>query len=252
MRRKLIKVGVVAALTAVGVIHSWPPSLVASFPAPSGARDVAFEEWGPLFVLVPGTPSRVYELTTLGSVVGSFNVAVPNGARGLTFRRYPDMRMWVGNRLNGYIYAMTTSGSLISSFLCPGGKPYGLGFSMYNPTHGSGLYASCRDENLIVRMDQTTGSLLSSFAGPGSAVIGYDDWLCVDRDSNYIYWDYYRDWRILATLPVRPYGVGTGVLWPTDQLVHGFVLGRNGYIYYYRGYSAVAPASLGRVKALFR
>lgn len=252
MRRKLITAGVAAALTAVGVMHSWPPSRVASFPAPPGARDVAFEGWGPLYVFALGTPSRVYELTTSGSIVRSFTIAVPDGARGFTYDGYSVSRLWVSNRLNGYIYAFTTAGSLTSSFLCPVGKPYGLGFSVYNPTHGNGLFASCRDENLIVRLNPTTGSLLSSFAGPASAVIGYDDWLCVDRDSNYLYWDYNREWRVLDTLPARPYGVGTGVLWPTDQWVRGFVLCRNGYIYFYMGYSAVAPASLGRVKALFR
>jgi len=243
---------VIVALSAGLKAQSWPPSLVESFPAPPGAMDVAFEGWGPLYVFAPGTPSRVYELTTRGSIVRSFTIAVPGGARGFTYDGYSISRLWVSNRLNGYIYAFTTAGSLTSSFLCPVGKPYGLGFSVYNPVRGSGLFASCRDENLIVRLNPTTGSLLSSFAGPASAVIGYDDWLCVDRDSNYLYWDYYREWRVLDTLPARPWGVGTGVLWPTDQWVRGFVLCRNDYIYFYMGYSAVAPASLGRIRALYR
>lgn len=242
---------VIVALSAALNARSWPPSRVASFPAPPGARDVAFEGSGPLYVLAPGTPSRVYKLTNLGSIVESFTVAVPGGARGITYEAYGNW-MWVSNRINRHIYRLTATGSLAGSFACPVGTPYGLGYSDYNPQHGRGLFVSCRDENLIVRLNQTTGSLLSSFAGPASAVIGYDDWLCVDRDSNYLYWDYYREWRVLDTLPARPYGVGTGARWPTDQLVRGFVLCRNGYIYYYMGYSAVAPASLGRVRALFR
>ncbi len=242
----------IVSLSAGLNAQSWPPSLVASFPAPPGARDVAFEGRGTLFVLAPGTPARVYTLATNGSVVGSFTVAVPGGARGIAFDGYSFSRFWISDRLNGYIYAFTTAGSLTSSFLCPVGKPYGLGFSVYNPVRGNGLFASCRDENLIVRLNQTTGSLLSSFTGPASAVIGYDDWLCVDRDSNYLYWDYYREWQVLDTLPARPWGVGTGVLWPTDQWVRGFVLCRDGYIYFYMGYSAVAPASLGCIRALYR
>ncbi len=239
-----------ALATAAGA--DWPPKLVASFPAPPGARDMAFEGRGTLFVLAPGTPARVYTLATNGSIVGSFTVALPGGARGLAFDAYSFNRFWISNRLNGHIYGLTMAGSVTGSFRCPVGKPYGLGFSAYNPTHGNGLFASCRDENVIVRLNQTTGSLLSSFAGPASAVIGYDDWLCVDRDSNYLYWDFNREWRVLDTLPARPYGVATGVLWPTDQDVRAFVLCQNGYIYRYAGLNAVAPASLGRVKALYR
>jgi DNA-binding beta-propeller fold protein YncE len=252
MKRGMLVVTLAVALAAAAGAQSWPPRLVASFPAPPGARDVAFEGWGPLYVLAPGTPSRLYKLTTSGSITASFTVSLPAGARGIAYEGYSPSRIWVSNRLNGYIYAFTTAGSLTSSFRCPVGKPYGLGFSVYNPTHGSGLFASCRDENRIVRLNPTTGSLLSSFAGPASAVIGYDDWLCVDRDSNYLYWDFNREWRVLDTLPARPYGVATGVLWPTDVDVSAFVLCRNAYIYFYMGYTAVAPASLGRVKALFR
>ena len=251
MLRNVLFTAAVSTLAAIAGAQVWPPQLIASFPAPPGARDVAFEGYGTLYVLSPGTPARVYTLATNGSIVGSFTVAVPSGARGIAWDGYSFSRFWISERLNGYIYALTTAGSLTGSFRCPVGKPYGLGFSVYNPTHGNGLFASCRDENVIVRLNQTTGSLLSSFAGPASAVIGYDDWLGVDRDSRYLYWDFNREWRVLDTLPALPYGVATGVLWPTDQDVRAFVLCRNGYIYRYAGYNAVAPASLGRVKALF-
>ena len=156
-----------ALATAAGA--DWPPKLVASFPAPPGARDMAFEGRGTLFVLAPGTPARVYTLATNGSIVGSFTVALPGGARGLAFDAYSFNRFWISNRLNGHIYGLTMAGSVTGSFRCPVGKPYGLGFSAYNPTHGNGLFASCRDENVIVRLNQTTGSWLSSFAGAASA-----------------------------------------------------------------------------------
>jgi hypothetical protein len=252
MRRRFAIAGAVAVLTATAGAQVWPPRRVASFAAPPGAREVAFEGSGTLYVLAPGPPVRVYTVATNGSVVRSITVAVPSGARGLAIDGYSFNQFWISNRLNGYIYALTTAGSVTRSFPCPGGRPYGLGFSAYNPTHGNGLFASCRGRNVIVRMNPTTGSLLSSFAGPESAVIGYDDWLGVDRDSRYLYWDFYRDWRILDTLPALPYGVATGVAWPTDQDVRAFVLCQNGYIYRYAGLNAVAPASLGRVKALFR
>ncbi|NIT34941.1 MAG: hypothetical protein GTN49_00335 [candidate division Zixibacteria bacterium] len=171
MARDLCRVMAAAAtLPAAGGGHQWPPRLVGSFPAPPGVIDVGFE-YGPLYALADGSPPTVYSLNPYnGSITGSFTIRVPSGARGITYEAYSANWMWVSNRLNGYIYAFTTAGSLASSFRCPVGKPYGLGFSVYNPVRGSGLFASCRDENVIVRLNQTTGSLLSTFTGPASAV----------------------------------------------------------------------------------
>ncbi len=251
MSRGFLCVVVVAAFSAALEAQSWPPSLVASFPAPPGAIDVAFE-WGPLCVLVAGTTPTVYELTTEGSVKASFRVPVGSGARGLTYDRYANDWLWVSNRINGYIYRLTTAGSLLASFRCPLGPPYGLGYTLYNPRHGRGLFAACREQNLVARLDPTTGSLLATFAGPAAAVVAYDDFFAADRNSNNLYWDYYGSWQVLDRLPARPYGVGAWVEWPTDVWVYLYVLCANGFIYRYYGVTGVAPASLGRVKALFR
>jgi hypothetical protein len=251
MLRGMLNVIIIAALPAAAGGLSWPPQLIGSFAAPPGAIDVAYE-FGPLYALVDGTPPRVFTLNRYnGSITGSFELPVPVGARGVTYEAYSGDWMWVSNRVNGYVYRLTTAGSLVSSFACPGGAPYGLGYSYYNPQHGYGLFATCRDENLILNLNGTTGSLIGSFAGPASAALEFDDWFCVDRNSNYLYWDYYWEWRVLDTLPARPWGVATDVMWPTDQGIELYVLCHNDYIYRYEGYTAVAPASLGRVKALF-
>jgi len=244
---------IVIAALAVGLrAQSWPPSLVASFAAPPGAIDVAYEH-GPLYALADGSPPTVYTLNAYnGSITGSFTVPVPSGARGITYDAYGAESIWVSNRINRYVYRLTTAGSLAGSFACPGGAPYGLGYSYYNPQHGRGLFVTCRNENRILNLNATTGSLLGSFAGPASAALEYDDWFCVDRNSNYLYWDYNREWQVLDTLPARPWGVATNVMWPTDQWVQVYVLCHNGYIYRYEGATAVAPASLGRIRALYR
>ena len=235
----------------------WPPRLIGSFAAPPGAIAVAWYD-DPLYALVVGAPPTVFTLNHWnGSITGSFTIPVPNGARGITTTGYDPTYMWVSNRLNGFLYRLTTTGSLLGSFRCPGGTPYGLGGFLYGyePDYGY-LTVSCRDENHVLRVNHTTGSLASSFVGPATAVIGYDDWLAVDRYTSYLYWNYYGSWQVLDTLPARPWGVTTGVSGTTDQAiaVHSFVLCHNGYIYYYSGGTggAVAPASLGRVKALFR
>ena len=253
MRRRLIKVGVVAALATVGVIHSWPPEFIGSFAAPPGAIDVAYENRG-LYILINATPPVICELTTNGSFVGSFGVSIPAPARGITYDGREWTSFFISNRANGYIYKLTTAGSVAGSFACRAGAPYGLGFTeLYNP-HGRGLFAACRDAGYIARLDANNGSVLSTFAGPATAVVTYDDFFAGLRNSNDVYWDYlYGPWRRFETMPARPLGVAAGVMWPIyDQWVKLYVLCQNGYVYRYEGYTAVAPASLGRVKALFR
>jgi hypothetical protein len=247
----MLVVALAAALTAAAGAQVWPPRRVASFPAPAGSVDVAYEERA-LYVLVGGASPTVCRLTTNGSLLASFSVPVPNGARGITYDGYSWSTLYISNRVNGYIYKFTTAGSLSGSFPCPAGAPYGLGYSDYNPRHGWGLFAACRDAGYIARLNATTGSLLSTFAGPAAAVVTYDDFFAGVRGNPRLYWDYYGSWQILDTLPANVSGVAAGVMWPTDQTIYLFVLCANEYVYYYFGWTAVAPASLGRVKALYR
>ncbi len=257
MIRGMLVVALAAALAAAAGAQVWPPRLVGSFPAPPGAIAVACD-YDPLYALAGGATPTVFTLNHWnGSITGSFTIPVPNGARGIAAPGGYPIQIWVSNRLNGFLYRLNTAGSLLSSFGCPGGTPYGLGGSLYGfgPDRGY-LTVSCRDENHVLRVNYTTGSLASSFAGPATAVIGYDDWLAVDRYSNFLYWNFYGSWEVLDTLPARPWGVATGVEGTTDQAigVSSYVLCHDGYIYWYSGTAggAVAPTSLGQVKALFR
>ncbi len=248
---------VIAASPAAAGGEQWPPRLIGSFAAPPGAIALACE-YEPLYALVGGPTPTVFTLITWnGSITGSFNVSVPNGARGIAATGYGPENIWVSNRLNGLLYRLDANGSLVGSFACPGGKPYGLGGYLYGggPDRGY-LTVSCRDENDVLRVNPTNGSLASSFPGPATAVIGYDEGLAVDRYADDLYWNYYGDWEVLDTLPARPWGVTTSVQGTTygAASVNSYVLCHNGYIYRYHGIKddAVAPASLGRVKALFR
>jgi hypothetical protein len=253
MSRRMLSVIIIATVSAAVGAQGWPPRLVGSFAAPPGAIDVAYES-APLYALAGGTTPTVFTLNYWnGSITGSFNVPIPNGARGITTTGDDPICMWISNRLNGFLYCLTTNGSLLSSFGCPGGTPYGLGGYRYPywPDEGY-LMVSCRDENHVLRVNHTTGSLVSSFPGPATAVIGYDEWLAVDHYTSYLYWNYYGSWQVLDTLPAQPRGVATIVRWTTGHAVSAYVLCYDDYIYHYEGYIAVAPASLGRVKALFR
>lgn len=252
MRRGILAVTLAGVLAGAAAGNDWPPRMVGSFPAPPGALDIAFGV-PHLYALVDGNPPTVYELEYgSGSIAGSFPVRVPRGARGIAYYPYPESAIYISNRVNGYVYAIPMASSIVSSFVCPVGAPYGLTYSPAH-RHGTGLFAACRDENLIVRMDPANGSLLSSFAGPATAVTAFDYCFAVDRYTRFLYWDYYGGWQIIDTLPARLRGVAVGLEQsPYDDGVRGFVLCLDGYIYYYYGYITVAPASLGRVKALFR
>ena len=257
MRRWMLVVALAAASSATAGAQDWPPELIGSFAAPPGAIDVAFEE-GPLYALAGGTTPTVFTMNTWnGSITGSFSIPLPNGARGIATTGSSPTYMWVSNRLNGFLYRLDTTGSVLSSFECPAGTPYGLGGFHYGfgPYPGY-LTVSCRDENHVLQINHTTGSLASSFVGPATAVIGYDDWMAVDRYTSYLYWNYYASWEVLDTLPARPWGVTTGIEGTTLGAISvtSYVLCHNGYIYRYNGIKsdAVAPASLGRVKALYR
>ena len=240
------------ALAAAGAL-AWPPAIIGSFAAPVGTLDVGFAGSG-VYALLDGAPPRVYELNGFsGSIYRSFTLAVPTGARGLTVGNSgPTSYLVVSNSANRYIYYVTTAGSLQSSFYCPVGTPYGLGGGLGGGPDYGYLCVACRDQNRILNLNRANGSLVSSFAGPASAVVCYDGWLAADGNSNYIYWNYYGSWQALVWMPARPTGLDANIQWPTRQLIDAYVACVNGYVYHINGYTAVAPASLGRVKAVFR
>jgi hypothetical protein len=242
------------AVATVAAGDYWPPRLVGSFAAPRDTIAVSCE-YEPLYALVGGQEPLVFILeSSNGKITGSFNIPVPDGARGIATTGSPPPKLWVSNRLNRFLYCLTTAGSLLDSFRCPEGTPFGLGGYMYGGADQGYLTVSCRNENQILRVNPTTGSLDSSFPGPATAVIGYD-YFAVDRYSDCLYWKRGRFWEVLDTLPAGPRGVTVAERVSTDAAqgaLDAYVICRDDYIYHYHGSTAVAPASLGRVKALFR
>jgi len=233
--------------------EAWPPSFAGMAPAPAGSVGVGYEN-GPLYTLVDRVPPLVFRLDERsGSVLSSFTLPLPLGVRGITYADDANQNIYVSNSLNSYIYRLTSTGSLLSSFYFPYGPPYSIGFTAGFEGHGSGvgLFVACRDSNRIYRIT-TGGSLVASFAGPAASVTGYDEWFCVDDNSPNLYWDYFGNWQEIAPLPTLPYAVATGIDYIMDSGVTTYVLGRDGCLYRYTGSTAVAPMSLGRVKTLFR
>jgi hypothetical protein len=252
-----VKVGTLLAVAAVA-LGSLPPSLVSSFPAPAGVVDVALA--GPslttLYALTDGTPPRLYTVAIpSGTVSATLNLPLASGVRGLGWDEFTHAAFWVLG--SGHtIYRLTSAGSLSGSFDFGPGEGVNLGYAptLHTP-YSSGLYVSRSAANLFYQLNATTGSVGPSYAGPAAAVRDYDEYCALDDNTDCIYWWQYSGgpWQTIATLPAKPLGLGATTSWSTDDPnVYLAVAAANGYVYNFFGANAITPASLGRVKTLYK
>lgn len=220
--------------------------IIGSYAAPApNARSIARDAPYTISVLCDGNPPRVYNLSKPSENIA---LALPQGAWGLsTWYRWPN-NIVVSNRNNGFIYRLNTSGSVISSFRSPKAHPADI----------SGLYGkfwvAIPDENLAVEITMT-GSVISSFSGPGTRLTALDagvstDAVLGDPTTHRVY--FLRCGSMTMAAPVGLWaGRRTG--WPPYANIW-VVNGADNRIYRIdsRSEEAVGPASLGRVKALFQ
>ena len=156
--------------------------------------------------------------------------------------------MYFSNNQTSWIYETTTTGSLYSSFRCPVPGPADLDIRGFPIS----LYIAIPDRNVIAVVNPTTGSLVSTFAGPGSrptGCCGYGMTLISDSATHTIY----EDGRPVITDIQTPVGIDESHTLGQDIGHFIWVLdAATNYIYRYDKWTAVEPASLGRVKALFK
>jgi hypothetical protein len=114
------------------------------------------------------------------------------------------------------------------------------------------LYIAIPDRNIIAVVDETTGSLVSTFKAPGSrptACCGYQTTLIADSATHTIYENGVPEITGIET----PVGTDWEATTDNDYSVALFVVDdATDRIYLYNKTIAVVPASLGRVKALFK
>jgi hypothetical protein len=107
------------------------------------------------------------------------------------------------------------------------------------------------DRNIIAVVDEKTGSLVRTFVAPGSrptACCGYQTTLIADSATHTIY----ENGVPVITGIETPVGADEDATTDNDYYVALFVVDdATDHIYYYNNTVEVAPASLGRVKALF-
>jgi hypothetical protein len=225
-------------------VSGW--GFVASYPTPiSNPR--GYQTGGISFgyVVGAGTTPYVYGFRLgTGSIVSSFPVPGGTGAWGLTGS--PTSGFYISNNNTSWVYKVTSTGSVTSSFICPITGPADIDLPLVGPYY---LNIAIPARNLIAVVNQTTGSLVSTFAGPGlrpTAATGYQTTLIADSATHTIY----ENGVPVITGITTP--VGADVDASTDYHVNLFVVDdATDRIYIYRKTVAVAPGSLGRVKALF-
>ena len=247
MKRFILPAIILLPLVTAAAAAAW--ELVASYPVPvSNARGYARHTTVGGWTVGGGASPYVYLFAhPTSSIVYSF--PAPGGAGAWGIGSELGLALYVSNNQTSWIYNITTTGSLYSSFRCPIPGPADLDVRGYPLC----LYVAIPDRNVIAVLDRTTGSLVSTFKGPGSrptGCCGYGMTLISDSATHTIY----EDGVPVITGIQTPVGIDEAHTTDSTDIGHFlFVVdAATNYIYRYDDWVAVEPASLGRVKALFR
>lgn len=192
------------------------------------------------------TPFVYYLSLTNGSVFSSFAAPGGPGAWGIT--QPGENKFYLSNNLTSWIYKITSSGSVLSSFRCPLAGPADMGYP-----GSTRLEVPIPDMNVIAVINPQTGSLVATFAGPGlrPTSCGCYGWKYVaDAGTHSVY---INGKPIIEGInsPTGMWGIETTS--DTGYKTELFIVdAATKHIFRYRDNVAVVPASLGRVKGLFR
>lgn len=247
MKKAFVIFAAILVIAGAALGSGW--QIISSWPTPGPNIQGLAVGYSPynMAVLQDGNPPRVINLITPTQY---FDIQVPAGVWGITGEG-PNA-LWVSNYNNGYLYRLTTAGSLISSFHCTPGAPADLSRSASYP---GAVWAAVPSANACYEFT-SSGSVVRSFAGPGSALTAIE---IMDPANDAIFGDpqthrvYVVDY---GTIPFgNPAAVDAGRTaghppWDPVYVVDGssnFIMS-----YRYNGQPAVVPLSFGRVKAVYR
>jgi len=226
-----------ASATTWRLYHSDP------VPAPK-VRGCSWGDSPYYYVLTDGTPPRIWPyIVNIPKFGNPMELDIPTGAWGLEY--YPPLdEFWVTHHDNSYIYRLSTTGSLLSSFRCPKDHPADIAMGVFSKINE--VAVAIPDENLVLYMN-TAGSVVSSEPGPGSRVTAAA--LAVGDEATHTVYTWDGTFTVNATgglIPLAQQGSRYYFLQVTDMTSGTFQLWEHDPA------PAVLPASLGRVKALFR
>jgi len=238
----------VFAAAAAGATGIW--KLYASYPTPGpNPRGYWSDAPGGGYILIDGPNPYVFRYWwERSSILSSFPAPGGAGAWGVYYST-PDL--YITNNRTSWIYKTTRQGSVTTSFRCPFDGPADLDFKASFP---AGLMVAIPDRNKIALMDRTTGSLNRTYSGPGSrptGCSGYGHLYVADAGTRTVY----ENGTPVITGVQTPVGFCAGWVGTPPYDIYLFVVddATDRYYYYTRASEVVVcPASLGRVKALFK
>jgi hypothetical protein len=230
-----------------------PWHLYTSYPTPGG-NPRGFEALSSRgYVIQDGPSPYVYYIRIpSGQTISSFPAPGGPGAWGISWDSVAGGNgFFVSNAVTSWIYDVDLTGSVISPFLCPVAGPADMEVRWYQGSLYY-LYVAVPDQNIIAIVNQTTGSLVSTLPGPGgrpTACGGYSAFFVTDVATHAVYEDGVPVIKGIEMPTGFSYTAITGRIWEDTVSIVDDATDR---IYLYRNATEVAPASLGRVKALFR
>ncbi len=243
MKRRLV---MACALLAAPAWGTPPGSIVSSFRSPCTGSAYGVDYHGGYLYHADGGSRRVFYVTnTAGSVVAT----IPDLTAAVGIDR-TDAEFWTSN-YSGWVSRVSTNGSTIRRFRIPGqvrgyGITYGNGYLWCDTAPGS---------TRRVYQFTTYGSVASSFTPPGAAAGGlcWDAphlWYADSLNPTGLIYRITTSGSVVTSINVpgaRPRGITRQgpYLWYTDF--------NKSWVYQITiGFTAARPASLGRVKALYR
>ena len=193
------------------------------------------------------TPYVYYLSLQSGSVGSSFPAPGGPGAWGITSGE-EENEYYISNYETSTIYKINTTGSVLSSFVCPLPGPAGMCRRWPNQ-----LEIAIPDKNIIAVANVLSGSLVSTIHGPGlkpTACDGYGPGFIPDAGTHAVS----LNRRLIIEHIQFPTGLGEGEQHPQDTERGSLYVvdAATKQIYDIRSNISVVPASLGRVRALFR
>jgi len=182
-----------------------------------------------------------------GSVFSSFAAPGGPGAWGITSAG-EEYEFHISNYSTSWIYRINTTGSVLNSFVCPLPGPAGI-----NRRWPNLLEIVIPDKNIIAVVNALSGSLVSTIPGPGlrpTACDGYGPAFITDAGTHAVY----LNGRVIIEDIEFPAGIWEGEQHPKDTERRSLYVvdAATKQIYDIRDNISVVPASLGRIKALFR
>lgn len=252
MRTTLITMALVAAVAASA--HGWG-TLLTSFPCPAGSEYPNGVEYraNRLYVATNFPPRTVWQVRpNNGSVMASHPSPAANSMGCTAGLAGETVSYWVADRSNDLIYQVGyISGSVVGSFPSPGSTPMGLAFR-----NATTMYHTDLDGRALYALHPVTGSVASSYSltfRPCDLDFDGRGYLWIADGYNRLVRQCDLTGSTMASFSVASCGFASGLAYYNKQVWVGFNAPLHSILKFEVDPEyAVTPASIGKVKALFR